>query len=591
MDFKNLFDLTILMMERVGLIILLAFLLVNVPYFKKVLLNREKMGSVFQLVGIFGFFAVISNFVGIEISNNQIMPSNVLTYVSPNASIANTRTLVISAAGLVGGPIVGTSVGLVAGLHRVIQGSGSGLFYIPSSFIIGLLSGWIGVYLTKDQRFPKASQAAVVAALMEIFQMMFIVLFTGTISEGLALVRLIGLPMIILNSTGTFIFVSILNITLKQEEQARAVQTHDVLTLAAETLPYFREGLKRKPAQEVAKLIKHYTKVSAISITDSHQILAHVGAGSDHHIPEVEVITELSKGVLKTGNITIAHHHDEIGCSHPDCPLEAAIVIPLVAHEEILGTLKFYFTDASQLTHVEEQLAEGLATIFTSQIELGEAEWRSKLLKDAEIKALQSQVNPHFFFNAINTISALMRKDSEQARQLLMQLTTYFRRNLQGARHTMIPLSQEMDQVNAYLKLDQARFPGRYHIELNIEESMSEYSVPPFSLQILVENALKHAFGNSKLNNRIIIDISECKIGMQISVRDNGIGIDPERIDHLGKTEVVSEQGTGTALENLVKRMESLFGNECYFEATNMANGGAQFILQFPLIENEAQQF
>ena len=73
-----------------------------------------------------------------------------------------------------------------------------------------------------------------------------------------------------------------------------------------------------------------------------------------------------------------------------------------------------YFTDPAQLTHVEEQLAEGLGTIFSSQIELGEAEVQSKLLKEAEIKSLQAQVNPHFFFNAINTISALMRKDSEK---------------------------------------------------------------------------------------------------------------------------------------------------------------------------------
>lgn len=587
MDAKNLFDLSILMMERVGLIILLAFLLVNVPYFKQILLNRGKVTSVFQLILFFGFFAIISNFIGIEISNNQIIQSNVLTYVSPDASIANTRTLAINVAGLVGGPIVGASVGLIAGIHRVLQGSGSGLFYIVSSFIIGIISGSLGLYLTRDKRFPSPSQGVIVGAIMEIIQMTFIFLFTGTIAEGLALVRLIGFPMILLNSVGAFIFLSILTITLNQEEQAKAVQTHDVLTLAAETLPYFREGLKKKPAQAVAKIIKHYTKVSAISITDSHQILAHVGAGSDHHIPEVEVITELSKKVLSTGDLTIAHHHDEIGCSFPNCPLEAAIVIPLVAHDNIVGTLKFYFTDTSELTHVEEQLAEGLATIFTSQIELGEAELQSKLLKDAEIKALQSQVNPHFFFNAINTISALMRKDSEKARQLLMQLTTYFRRNLQGARHTLIPLSSEMDQVEAYLKLDQARFPNRYHIDIEIDEQLNDILVPPFSVQLLVENAIKHAFKGSKEANQIYVNIQKKADELQIKVQDNGKGIDPNLLAYIGKEEVESEQGTGTALENLVKRLDSLFGKKGYFKASNLEEGGAEFIVRFPIIKNE----
>ena len=119
--------------------------------------------------------------------------------------------------------------------------------------------------------------------------------------------------------------------------------------------------------------------------------------------------------------MTIAHAKEEVGCSDPNCPLQAAIVIPLFSHQQIVGTLKMYFTDPAQLTHVEEQLAEGLGTIFSSQIELGEAEVQSKLLKEAEIKSLQAQVNPHFFFNAINTISALMRKDSEKARKLLLQ--------------------------------------------------------------------------------------------------------------------------------------------------------------------------
>lgn len=118
-------ELFILMMERVGLIILLAFLLVNVPYFKRVLLSREKMSSKVQLILIFGLFAIISNFTGIEIAKNQIVPpNNLLTYLSSNASIANTRTLVIGVSGLVGGPIVGSTVGLIAGFHRVIQGGG-----------------------------------------------------------------------------------------------------------------------------------------------------------------------------------------------------------------------------------------------------------------------------------------------------------------------------------------------------------------------------------------------------------------------------------------------------------------------------------
>ncbi|MGX7195796.1 LytS/YhcK type 5TM receptor domain-containing protein [Enterococcus olivae] len=581
-------ELFILMMERVGLIILLAFLLLNVPYFKKILLTRERSASKVRLALIFGVFAIISNFTGIEITQNEIVPSNILTYLSSNASIANTRTLVIGVSGLVGGPFVGGFVGLIAGIHRVIQGAGSGFFYIPSSLIVGSLSGIIGQrLLTKEHQFPQAKQSALVGALMEVIQMLFILFFSGSLLEGLMLVRLIALPMILLNSVGTFIFMSILITTLKQEEQAKAVQTHDVLELAAETLPYFREGLNEHSCQKVARIIQHYTKTSAISMTDTHQILAHVGAGDDHHIPELEVITELSRKVLHTGEMTIARTREEVGCSHPDCPLQAAIVIPLYAHQKIVGTLKMYFTNPAQLTHVEEQLAEGLGTIFSSQIELGEAELQSKLLKEAEIKSLQAQVNPHFFFNAINTISALMRKDAEKARKLLLQLSTYFRGNLQGAIQTTIPLTQELDQVNAYLSLEQARFPDRYQVEFDIERGTEQCELPPYAIQILVENTIKHAFANRKTNNQVKVVARRIDRHIVIDVWDNGIGIPEERRKLLGKEPVQSEKGTGTALENLARRISNLYSGSGTFQIENRPTGGSHVRLAVPIREKK----
>lgn len=160
----------------------------------------------------------------------------------------------------------------------------------------------------------------------------------------------------------------------------------------------------------------------------------------------------------KTGHLKEAHSKEEIGCNNPNCSLTSAIVIPLMINQEVAGTLKFYFTNEYENTTSTKQLARGLADIFSSQLELGQAEMQSKLLKDAEIKSLQAQVNPHFFFNAINTISALVRIDSEKARKLLLQLSQFFRSNLQGARNNTITLEKELQQVEAYLALEQARF-------------------------------------------------------------------------------------------------------------------------------------
>lgn len=586
-----MFELLILMMERVGLIILVAFLLVNIPYFKQVLLTRQKLKSKIVLILVFGFFVIIANSTGIEITQNTILPANFLTSIDDHAAIANTRTLVITVAGLVGGPIVGCVVGFIAGIHRLFQGTMQAFFYVPSSLLIGYLAGELGKRGKRGKFFTSTLDATYIAAGMEMIQMIFITLFNGSLASGLTLIRFIGFPMILLNSVGTFIFMSILTITLNQEEQAKAVQTHEVLDLAAQTLPYFREGLHRKSASKVASIIQHYTKMSAISITDTHQILAHVGMGRDHHIPELEVITELSKHVLKTGKMTIAHSKAEVGCSNPNCPLQAAIVIPLFSKKQIVGTLKMYFDNPDNLTHVEEQLASGLASIFSSQIELGEAEVQSKLLKEAEIKSLQAQVNPHFFFNAINTISALMRINADKARELLLQLSKYFRGNLQGAVATTIKVRQELEQVKAYLALEQARFPNRYHILFDVEEETLDQLIPPYAVQVLVENSVKHGFKNRKEDNQAYVQIKIEGDNLYIDVFDNGEGIPKERLKLLGKQVVDSEKGTGTALENLARRIKTLYDGQGKFLIENNPEGGSHVALTIPLAEKEVNKW
>ncbi|MEG2505061.1 MAG: histidine kinase, partial [Carnobacterium sp.] len=238
-------------------------------------------------------------------------------------------------------------------------------------------------------------------------------------------------------------------------------------------------------------------------------------------------------------------------------------------------------------THVEEQLAEGLGTIFSSQLELGEAEIQSKLLKDAEIKSLQAQVNPHFFFNAMNTISALMRQNAEQARTLLLQLSTYFRANLQGARQVLIPLTAELKHVEAYLSLEQARFPQRFQVTFNIDPNLETLLLPPFLLQVLVENAIRHAFGNRKTDNQIVVQLEQKENFVLVQVSDNGIGIPPDRVEKVGKEVIESEKGTGTALENLNKRLVGLFGLEASLQFSQNKTGGTTVLLKIPLDREE----
>lgn len=561
------------MLERGGLILILAYLLNNIPRFQRLLQKRENWNAKIQLLLIFGIFAIISNFTGVEIAEDKIIIDQLFSRLATGSSLANTRVLTIGVSGIIGGPFVGVGVGALSGIVRFWQGGADPSTYVISSLLIGLFSGKYGQKFTQDNSLPAIKKAAVFGASMEAVQMFCIVAFGSNFIQSLGVVRVVALPMMLTNSIGTAMFLSIIDSARRQEEQTRAVQTHDVLRLANETLPYFRLSFDEESAEKVAEIIQRFTKVDAVSITNQESILAYIGAGSDHHKPTEKIITDLSKEVLHTGKTKEVHSKEEIGCYHTGCPLESAIVIPLKTQEDIIGTLKFYFTDKNKLTFVERQWADGLGNIFSSQLELGKAETEARLLKDAEIKSLQAQVNPHFLFNTLNTISALIRIDSEKARSVLGQLSRFLRSNLQGVRKNLLPLSTELEQVESYQKLEEARFPNRVETYLEIEKGLEEALVPPFLIQILVENSFKHAFSNRKTGNEVRINALKKNNQLVIQVKDNGFGISAEKMPYLGNTEVPSESGTGSALENLNRRLISLFGSKSNLEFSSNRNG------------------
>ncbi|MEC0766147.1 sensor histidine kinase [Bacillus atrophaeus] len=575
--------LMIMMLERVGIIVILGFILAHTKLFRQALQQPASYKGKAVLITIFSLFSIISNYTGIEIQKNIILNNDWVFEIDPSSSIANTRIMGVEIGGLLGGPIVGAGVGLLAGLHRLSLGGSTAFSCAVSSILAGILAGWIGSYFRKRYRIPTPRAAALVGIGMEALQMLIILLMAKPFADAWALVSMIGIPMILINGSGSFIFLSIIQSIIRKEEQARALETHRVLMIADQTLPYFRQGLNENSCKSVAAIIHKLTGTDAVSLTDNKKILAHVGAGTDHHIPSKSLITGLSKKVIKTGYIMKATSQEEIECTHAQCPLHAAIVLPLTSNGKTIGTLKMYFKSPTGLSQVEEELAEGLAMLFSTQLELGEAELQSKLLKDAEIKALQAQVNPHFLFNAINTISALCRTDVEKTRKLLLQLSVYFRSNLQGARQLLIPLSKELNHLHAYLSLEQARFPGKYEIEIDIEDSLDQIEIPPFVLQVLVENALRHAFPKKQDRYKVEVQVLSAESSVYMKVKDNGRGIAEEIVTQLGNKPLPSKEGTGTALYNLNQRLVGLFGQQAALQITSGIDNGTEVSFQVPL--------
>lgn len=564
-------DLFLFMLERVGIIVIFAFLVLRLKSFRSVLRTGESWTSRLILIGIFGFLGIISSHTGIRIADESVYNEGLHTTLNENDALANTRVISTAIAGLFGGPIVGLGAGLISGAHRFFLGGFSATACGISTILAGFLAGFLGRRF-KINRTISYIHILWIGIFVELLQMALILLIAQPFERALALVQVIALPMVCMNAFGLFIFSLIIKTAILEEERTKADQIHDALQIAQLTLEHFRQGLNEQSCKKVAEIIHQRTAVAAVSITNRHGILTHVGVGDDHHVAQLNILTELTKKVLIKGHMITAFQKEDIQCPHENCKLQAAVVLPLNVHQKNVGALKLYFTDPSHLTSIEEEFAEGLGRLFSSQLEYAELEHQKKLLKDAEIKALQAQIHPHFFFNSLNAISSLIRTNPNEARRLLLHLSTFFRSNLQGANATTISLKKELEHVEAFMAIEQARFPSKYNIIYEIDESLLDMAVPPFVLQPLVENAIFHAFKNREFGQITIRAVYE-KQNALLQVSDNGIGIANERLELLGEETVPSEVGTGTALWNITSRMKELYSHEGSVEIDTNSNG------------------
>lgn len=572
-----------IMIEKVGIIVIVAFLLSQMRSFRQVIEKEHNYYEKSLLILLFGSFGIISNYTGIEIYHDTVSKAEWIKELDAESALANTRVMGVVIGGLLGGPFVGFGASMIAGIHRFTLGGFTALSCSISTIVAGVVAGYFGMRRRKSGKNISAKFAVGIGMTLEAVQMLIILIVAKPFEQALNLVQIIGVPMILINGFGTLLFMFIIQSILRDQVRARANQTNLAFQIADKTLPFFRQGLNTHSCKEVSDIMLKLSDADGVAITNDTHVLAHVGAGSDHHIPNQRIGTNLTRKVLDEGDIAVAKSKEDIYCFHKNCPLEAAIVLPLKVKHKIVGTLKMYYTFPENLDKVQEQLAGGLANLFSTQLELAEAERQTKLLKDAEIKALHAQIHPHFLFNSINTISVLCRTDVDKARQLLLELSSFFRGNLQGARQLLIPLEKEIENVNAYTSLEQTRFPNKFIINLELEPGLEKVRIPPFILQPLVENAINYGLPNRKSLGKIKIIIYSEENEMHIIVSDNGNGIDKEKLKWLGKKVVPSHKGNGTALFNICERLRGIYSEEANFSINSKENLGTEICMTIPL--------
>jgi two-component system sensor histidine kinase LytS len=540
----------------------LAFFMSKIGLFRKLVSKQNiNLKDKILLATIFGIYGIIGTYTGIPVKG----------------AIANARVVGVFVGGLLGGPVVGILSGIIAGGHRFLIDIGGFTTFAcaVSTFTEGVMAGFLKKRMDKSEN--KLIFALCSGMLAEVVQMIIILIFAKPFYEALNLVKIIGIPMIVANGMGIAVFIAITDSVFKDLETAAAYQAQVALKIANKTIKYFRKGFNEKTAYETAMIIKEMTDVKAVAFTDREKILAHVGIGEDHHLPGSPIMTNLTKEVLRKGKCIAANTEEEIGCNHSNCSLKSAIIVPLMEKNKIIGTLKLYKDEENSITKIESELASGLGLLFSTQIELSKIDYQSELLAKSELKALQAQINPHFLFNAINTIVSLVRTQPDNARRLLIHLGNYFRNNLQEG-NDEVRLSKEIEHINSYIEIEKARFGDKLKIIYNIPEDI-DCTLPPLLLQPIVENAIKHGVLEKIEGGTVEILAIDNLRETVLTVKDNGVGMDQETLSSLFKER---DNSNSIGLLNVNNRLKNKYGKEYGLIIDSKPNKGTIVTMTIP---------
>ena len=359
-------------------------------------------------------------------------------------------------------------------------------------------------------------------------------------------------------------------------DRVRAHQTQAMLDLASNTLAAMAGGLTTESAQRVCDLLLPETKTIAVAITSTTSILGYAGVDKNLNPTNGPIRTVATHKVVEDGTMRVIGSAAEIGFPIDRKKINAAIIVPLRQGGETIGTLKFYYPNERRITETQESIAEGFAELLSSQLDASALEAQQKVATSMELKALQSQINPHFLFNTLNTIASLIRTEPAKARELLREFSTFYRRTLEDS-SDLVALSREIDQTQSYLMLEVARFgEDRLQFSTDIPEKLASCLVPSFVIQPLVENSVQHGMP-SEGTLHIGVEASCDGDDLILHIMDDGTGMseeDRERVRNPDKSE-----GLGLAMRNIAERIKGYYGSSSYMDIESEPGEGTTVVL------------
>lgn len=343
--------------------------------------------------------------------------------------------------------------------------------------------------------------------------------------------------------------------------------TYQTLHSAALAGGHLRAGLSPESASRAARHLRAMLGCEAIALLDAdgglltwdgteppgrQEVLDRAWGDGRPHRPALLRPTPQARG-RRSGRGP--GHGSRHGGGHGGETVPGAATAPVRVDGEVVGLLVAVSTaPGAGLLRATTELASWMG----SQLELADLERSRTMLVEAELKALRAQISPHFIYNSLNAIASFINTDPARARELVLEFADFTRYSFR--RHgDFTTLAEELRSIDRYLLLERARFGERLQLSLTIAPEVLSTIVPFLSLQPLVENAVRHGLESRAGTGTITIKAYEEGGDAVVSVEDDGVGMDPERLRAL----LAGQDGGGNhvGLRNVDLRLRQVYGD------------------------------
>jgi two-component system LytT family sensor kinase len=337
--------------------------------------------------------------------------------------------------------------------------------------------------------------------------------------------------------------------------------------------------LSARTAEAATPHLRALTCAAAIALADTRAVLAIDGEGQE----QVRPGDLLSRLLAQTGDNRL-HIVPRLVSSDPSCPLRSAVLAPLLVQGKRAGTLIAFYRTVGRPSQHELRVVQEAASLVSAQVELSVVAEQEERLAQAELRALRAQISPHFIYNALAAVAGDIHDRPDEARELLIDFAEFTRYLFRDGR-SYVTLAEELEHVERYLRLEQARFRGKLHVLIDVAQEARGAVVPAMSVQPLVENAVRHGVEQRAGTGRVAVIGRLTGDDVELRVTDDGAGIEPDRVPL-----VLAGAGGGIGLSNVDARLRATFGERYALQIESHPGAGTTTIMTVPHLHGEAMR-